>query len=172
MTSLKKRILALDHNTWTIGGFVALGLILMIYQSSPSLEPETAPTSFAADRKVADASIDTFVPVGFVLIPLEIQNSSALSGLIGELGGVIDLYTAAGEGQKSLKVASKIKLVRAPLNADQFAVLVREQNSHLILRHPGPFVALIQNPQAKTTDVVTEESRPQVQIEYAAEDAS
>ncbi|MGZ3784759.1 MAG: hypothetical protein ACXWR0_18620, partial [Bdellovibrio sp.] len=69
-----------------------------------------------------------------------------------DLGGVVDLYLATTEKQKSrLKVGSKLKLIRAPLNPQQYAVLVPDNESSKLMSLPGPYIAVIQNPIEKGT---------------------
>ena len=77
---------------------------------------------------------------------------------------MVDLYLPQGKNN-SLKVGSKLKILRAPYNPDLYAVLVREQESNKILSHPGPFVAVVQNPNAEGTNL-TEISSRKISIEY------
>ena len=71
--------------------------------SSPEEHPESA---------------DTYIPAGFVLVPIELQNSESLSSLIGSYA-VVDLFVG-GPGAKHQRVVQRLKLLRAPLNPQQF----------------------------------------------------
>lgn len=86
---------------------------------------------------------DTLIPKGHVLVPIELANLNAVAGLINQFG-VIDLY--GGNNQEdSVQIATRIKILRAPLNPNQYAVLVNEELSKHIMRFKGPFWASIQN---------------------------
>lgn len=47
------------------------------------------------------------------------------------------------------KLASKVKILRAPQNPNQYAVLVPENLSNHIMSLSGPFWAVVQNRDAK-----------------------
>ena len=96
-------------------------------------------------------SADTYIPEGMVLIPIEIQNKDALSQLLGGYG-VVDLYMPSyGDQIRSRKVASGVKIMRAPLNPEVYAVLVDEASAPYITQYAGPFLITIQNPKAQNT---------------------
>lgn len=88
--------------------------------------------------------VDTVIPKGYVLVPLQLENLAAISAVIQSFG-IIDLYTSSPDGLKAKKVASRIKLIRAPYNPNLFAALVKENLSELIMKQTGPFFAVIQN---------------------------
>lgn len=92
------------------------------------------------DKKFVSA--DTLIPRGQVLVPINLANIQALAGLIDQYG-LIDLYS--GEQNQSRLIANRIKILRAPLNPNQYAVLVSEELSEKIMRSHGPFWAVIQN---------------------------
>lgn len=109
---------------------------------------------------IEEASADTYIPDGYVLVPIELQNADSLSSLIGAYA-VVDLF----KGPRSQKVGKRLKLLRAPLNPDQFAVLVPEAEVSNLLETPGPFWAAIQNPQqTKSSEVASR--RKNSRIEY------
>lgn len=139
--------------------FVALGALCLI----SSLQSPTAPT--IVEEKAA-SSVDTFIPAGLVLVPIEISNAESLASLVGEMGGVVDLYLASNDQRKGgLKVAAKVKLVRAPLNPQQYAVLIREDEGPRLMSYAGPFIAVIQNPDAKGTKL-SQTGKKSIRIEY------
>ena len=146
-------------NNYFIIGFISLGFFtLLSYQiNSPDIAQDTP--------KTEERSVDTYIPSGHVLVPLEIANSESLATILGSFGGVVDLYLATNAGQKSgQKVGSKLKLLRAPLNPNQYAVLIRENESQRLLSYTGPFIAVVQNPKEKGNQVKS--SRSQIKIEY------
>lgn len=97
---------------------------------------------------------DTLIPKGFVLIPIELANAEAVAGLIDQFG-VVDLYS--GPDNNSVLVASKIKILRAPLNQHKYAVMVSESFSKEMMKVKGPLLAVVQNRFATDTarDAVT-----------------
>ncbi len=141
--------------------FIAIGGLcwaLSVLSGDSSVET-TLPTS-------APPSVDTFIPAGHVLVPIQIANAESLTSLVGDVGGVVDLYLATTELQKGgLKVATKLKLLRAPLNPEQYAVLVRDDESSRLLAYTGPFVAVVQNPDAKGT-ALSQNTKKSIRIEY------
>ena len=89
---------------------------------------------------------DTLIPKGFVLIPIELANVESVAGLIDQFG-VVDLYS--GPENNSVLVASRIKILRAPLNQNKYAVMVSETFSQELMKIKGPFLAVVQNRFAK-----------------------
>lgn len=145
---MPQKILSALKNNSLLVAFVLLGFIS--YLSNKAKEPSSVPESFLPEPK----SVDTFIPRGFVLVPLEISNAESLASLVGDMGGVVDLYLATNAQQKGgLKVGTKLKILRAPLNPQQYAVLVRENESSRLLSYSGPFIAVVQNPEEKGTQL-------------------
>ncbi len=107
---------------------------------------------------------DTLIPKGFVLIPLELANADSVSALMDQYG-VVDLYSGSVNTVGSTKLASKVKILRAPLNPNQYAVLVEESLSKHIMSLSGPFWAVVQNRDTKHS-ASTEAKTTPVQIEY------
>jgi len=135
-------------------GFVILGAL--------SLFLDTQKKENAVD--IDPTSVDTYIPEGMTLIPIEIQNIDALKNILGEFG-VIDLYLPSYENSKPpKKIASGIKIMRAPLNPDVFAVLVREENAPQIAQHAGSFFVTVLNPKTQKTKFNRELKRPSTQI--------
>lgn len=156
-----KKLLALDNrNKLLLIAFLLLGLLSLAMTFFPSEAPVEEPTE-------PTSSVDTFIPRGAILVPIEVANSDALSSLVGDLGGVVDLYLAATEKQKGgIKVGSRLKLVRAPRNPQQYAVLVRnDEDSQRLLKFSGPFIAVVQNPESQGQEVAGP-SPSKVQITY------
>lgn len=108
-----------------------------------------------------EASADTYIPEGFVLVPIEIQNVDSLSSLIGEFA-VVDLF----RGPHSQRVGRRLKLLRAPLNPQQFAVLVPEAEVSALLQIPGPYWAAIQNPQQSKNAEIASKKIKKSRVEY------
>lgn len=126
--------------THLLAAFVVVGLLAFVLDQ----REKSAPMEIAEDP----TSVDTYIPEGMTLIPIEIQNIEALKNILGEFG-VVDLYLPSYESKSPKKVASGVKIMRAPLNPDVFAVLVREENAALIAQHPGSFFVTVLNPKTQ-----------------------
>lgn len=138
--------------------FLALGCISLVMQI-PS-KPQTLHSEETPE------SADTYIPEGMVLIPIEIQNKEALSSIMSQFG-IIDLYLPSfGENIKSRKIATGVKIMRAPLNPEVYAVLVREDQASNITEFAGPFIATIQSPHKKQTQFTKRKSQQKIEIIY------
>ncbi|MBC7752641.1 MAG: hypothetical protein H7Z71_00275 [Moraxellaceae bacterium] len=111
--------------------------------------------------------VDTIIPKGYVLVPLELENREAISSVIQNFG-IIDLFCGNPDGGRSRKIASRIKLIRAPYNPNQFAALVKEQLSERIMKESGQFYAVIQNKaeQEGENDNIPIQTKKSISIEY------
>jgi hypothetical protein len=133
---------------------IAMALMLIIILGVSLFSPEKSTTG------VPVVTADTYIPDGFVLVPIEIQNAESLGSLIGAYA-VVDLF----RGPQSQRVGRRLRLLRAPLNPDQFAVLVPEGEVTALMAIPGPYWAVIQNPQqSKATEIA--DSKKKSRIEY------
>lgn len=95
-------------------------------------------------------SIDTFIPNGFALVPIEIQNLSTLDSIIGQFA-IVDLYN---QGSSEI-IAQDLKLIRSPKDPSQFAVLVAQQTANSIVkRSQNPFHIVIKNPRTHAQEIV------------------
>ena len=108
---------------------------------------------------VEKQSIDTFIPEGFVLMPVELINSSSLYGIL-EGKGVVDLYSASPENSKAEKVASAVKILRTPMDPKNFAILVPEHNAKFLIQMQKAFYAVIQNPKKTGTKINSLNKKP------------
>jgi hypothetical protein len=119
--------------------FIALGVVALLMEvlSSPS-HKETEPVASES------FDVDTMIPAGYILIPIQLSNAESLASLTGQFA-VVDLYAVGEKGRKGFKVASAVKLLRAPLNPQQFAVLIREQESSKLVTMEGPFFAALKS---------------------------
>lgn len=102
--------------------------------------------------------LDTFIPKGFVLVPLEISNLESIEDLIGSYG-LADLYPTLQNDrfQSSTRsktfhhlkpLASRVRLIRAPNNSKLFGVLISEEERALILKLSDPVFAVLHNPNS------------------------
>ena len=114
--------------------------------------------------KVNRVYADTMIPKGYVLIPVELANADTVSALMDQFG-VVDLFTGTLTARGNRKIASRVKILRAPLNPNQYAVLVPEGLSQTIMSSPGPFWAVVQNRDAQQASY-KEKVNHTVRIEY------
>ena len=104
--------------------------------------------------QVDPAGVDTYIPKGFVLLPVELSNGPSLDGLL-QSRGVVDLYTGDPARQEAQKAAGAVKIIRSPRNPSYFAVLVPEDKAPFLIRRFQAFHAVIQNPaQQKVTNII------------------
>lgn len=137
---------------WLAG--IAVAAFLGIYVDASA--GKTAPA--AVTDTIEDAS--TFIPAGFVLVPIEVGNFEALDSILGKYG-VVDLYVPPETPKgRARKVAEQVKILRAPLNPSHFAVLVREADSARLVSYTGTFTVIVQNSQRDGTGIVSPEAAP------------
>lgn len=115
----------------------SFGIFLILYYFLNDKPPVTKTTP-----PEEPVSADTYIPPGHVLVPIQIENSESLMAVMGAFA-VVDLYSEVG-GHSSL-IAEKVKLIRAPLNPQQFAVLVSDHLSGQIMKVKTPFSVVLQN---------------------------
>ncbi len=123
-----------------------------------SLWPESSPPAEAA------SALDTHIPKGFVLIPIEVENYEALDSILGRFG-VVDLFRSSGGKKEKAPVARNVRLLRAPHNPAHFAALVPETRSAEILSHSGSYVVVVKR-GGGGTEFVNPESVPRRKIIY------
>ena len=129
---------------------VAWGVLSVKNKSADEESPPEKNKTFYAD---------TLIPKGFVLIPIDLANVEAVAGLIDQFG-VVDLYS--GPENNSVLVASRVKILRAPLNQNKYAVMVPEASSQELMKIKGPLLAVVQNRFAKenTRNEVSKPAQP------------
>lgn len=106
-----------------------------------------------APEAVANDNVDTLIPAGFVIIPIEVQNYESLDSLLGKYG-VGDLFK--GDGKNGRLVARNIRILRAPKNPSHFAVLAPETEASSILSSQGNFYVALKSPHQAGTQIVNQ----------------
>jgi len=144
-----------------VGGliaFVTLGLVAEVYQSHSAHNSEPTP---------AQEAPDTIIPKGYVLVPIELQNSESLSALISEFA-IVDLYLPQDSSTKSKgkKIGRHLRLLRAPLNPNTFAVLVPDAEVPAVVNHSGPMIAVIQNRSQSGNGAIEREKKSISHVNY------
>jgi hypothetical protein len=96
-------------------------------------------------------SADTYVPDGFVLVPIEVQNIESLDAILGNYG-VVDLFHPSVDPNGHAKLlARQVKILRAPLDPKKFAVLVPTEQSQALVKIDAPLFVTIHNPKRSQT---------------------
>lgn len=157
---MKNIIEVLKKNKMMLLGFGVLSLIAF---ASEFLKNKTEKSATIVQPPTK--SLDTFIPKGFVLVPLEITNVQQLPSLISD-AGIVDIFVHPENGHGAIKIASRIKLIQAPNNPEVYAALVTETDSSKILAHKGPFFASVQNPDSNNGNVITYSKAKSTSFEY------
>ncbi len=118
--------------------FTLAGIIIWTYNHGES--------NTTSRIEEAPVQVDTVIPIGHLLIPIELENKNQIEDLLGPQS-IVDLYQVPLPGQKGQLVGRRFRLLRAPLNPSVFAILVRENEAEQILSLPGPFRATLRNPE-------------------------
>lgn len=157
------------ENKYLYYGFLMLGIAAVI---SYFLNNKDSENKISNHSNEIVKSLDTYIPIGKNLLPIEIANAEYLDPLIGLEGGVVDLYQVANESNRGVKIASRIKIVRAPNSQLSFSAYLSDEQTQQIMNFPGPFRAVVQNPKAVGSEVkqinpvIVKQKQQQIQIEY------
>lgn len=92
----------------------------------------------------APVAVDTEIPEGFELVGIELENHEALDSIVGTFA-VVNLYQSSILGEKRGQLIGKnLRLLRAPLNPQKFAILVPTADAANFMK-VSKFFASIQN---------------------------
>lgn len=104
-------------------------------------------------EKPKPLSLDEMIPEGFVLIPIEINNSEDIIHLIGSYG-VIDLYSYySPTGLPQERAAQALKVIPVKGEENRFAVIAPEKEVTRLLEYKGPFYAVVQHPKKSGSQI-------------------
>ena len=147
----------LDHK---ITGVVAGCLLILLigFEVHQKLRPEP---------KESIPSIDTLIPRGMRLYPIQLKNQESLQSFVGDFA-MVDLYQVTPAGRRGKLVGKKLKLLRAPLNPQEFALLLREQDVPLVSGENLSFFAVIENPDKTSSGEILSPSQAS-RVEYQHE---
>jgi hypothetical protein len=164
LNKFKKMLTLHQKNTSLILSVAAIILLTIAYEIDNSLSPHSNTKS--ENQELDSESADTIIPKGFVLVPIEIQNIDSLNSLVGPYS-MVDLFTTSAPNQKpGNRVGRKLKLLRAPLNPQSYAVLVPEKDASTLMASQGPYVAVIQNPNQTTNSEITKKQDRPAAVTY------
>jgi hypothetical protein len=143
--------------------------ILALLPIAASLLLRPTPTPQSPSSRSERAQVDTFIPKGFVLVPIEVQNYEALDSILGKFG-VVDLFQSLnGENTEQRLVARNVRILRAPQNPSHFAILVLEGEVHRVLKYGGTFNVIVKRPDNAGTEIVKGQERSHRSIFYERE---
>lgn len=92
-------------------------------------------------------NLDSLVPKGFVLMPIEISNAQDIKNIIGSYG-VVDLYAYSKTTMLPEKlVASYLKVIPPTTEEGAFTALVPKKSAIYLFDYTEGFYAVIQNPE-------------------------
>ena len=102
------------------------------------------------------------IPLGFVMVPIELENHEAVSDLISSYG-VVDLYSKPEYSSIPHKFAEAVRAVR--LQTGRFSVLIPENKVSLFLKSSLMFHAVVQNPKAKGSRILRPRKKRSIRFE-------
>jgi hypothetical protein len=114
-------------------------------------------------------SIDTFIPEGQSLVPIQVANFESLDQIIGQYGVVDLLSTPLIPGEKGKRVAYGVKLIRSPKNPRHFSVLIPADKAPQLVGYQGPFTVVVRNPKLVGTQFVKKKAKPRRPVVYETE---
>lgn len=125
---------------WFLIAAAILMLMLLVKPKSESNQ-KTSP--------VLPPSADTYIPAGYVLVPVQLVNQASIDSLIGGYT-VVDIYLAGEHLEKTRRlIAQDVRMIRAPLDPNQFGVLMDENNQEMIEKLSQPIFAVLKNPKTQ-----------------------
>lgn len=138
---------------------IPLLALLISFQSCRSNSKDEAPQSDSL------ASPDELIPAGFVLIPVQLENHQSIDSVAGSQS-IVNLYrTKAGKPDAGVLMGRNLRMIRAPLNPQQFAVLVPETQVHRFISQQGQLHAVLQNStQFSPTELMDPKPRRSIQF--------
>ena len=102
------------------------------------------------------------IPLGFVMVPIELENYEAVSDLISS-HGVVDLYYKSEYLSTPHKFAKAVRAIR--LQTGRFSVLIPEDQVSLFLKSSLMFHAVVQNPNAQGSRILRPRKKRSITIE-------
>lgn len=150
-SKLEKLLLKAKHSKWT--PYIGLAAFAVVAQISQHWM--TKPTH-PLDSEIV-ASIDTTLPVGHTLVPLEIRNKDQIAEMSEQMI-VGDIYSLKDLNQPEL-ILVNARIVRAPHNPNVYAAIVKKDFVKMIVHHSDDVFVAIKNPNERGASFVPHKSK-------------
>ena len=133
-----------QYKEWIL--FSAFFMVVIVLYSCV----HSSPKKEVPARTESPDGVDILIPEGQSLVPIEVTNYETLDSLLGTYGVVDLFFVDPTKPETGKKIASMVKILRAPKNPSHFAVLVPARLAQHILQYQGPFTVSVQNPKFQT----------------------
>lgn len=155
--NLKDRFLELYKNPsdrWMVLLIPLIAALIVFQSCAPSTVKEADPTSYEPD---------SLIPKGYVLIPVQLENHQSIESMVGAQS-IVNIYAVKPGQSEGQLLGRNLRMVRAPLNPQQFAVLVPESKVSRFMSQQGNLQAVLQNKvQDSSSEVTSSYSKKTIQ---------
>ncbi len=136
-----------------------LGILLILKLANTLSDKNNSQNNSLDHSNESIETTDTFIPKGYVLVPIELTNSTGINSLMGPFT-LVDIYASSENGERKGKLlAQNLRMIKAPNDDGQFAVLVNENEQTLIEKLYDPIFAVIRNPNFKLPSKIIEQPK-------------
>lgn len=143
-----------------LAAILLAGLAVVVIKIFQTPNPKTT---------AAPIEVSTVIPLGYVLVPVNLKNYETLDPILGPTG-IADLFVHTAEGRKKILVKNA-RLLRAPRNPSVVAVLSPEAQAADILRGDQlGLYAVIKNQKQGGTRFVNPVRKAKSRISYLSDD--
>lgn len=146
-----KALYLLHPQNFQLTGLTCLSLIMV-----GLIHSLASPQVTYTDTGEAVHEASSYIPDGHALIPIELANHESISALISNFGWV-DLYSVNqinNSYKKGRKIVKKIRILRAPLDQNQFGIIVPEEFTEHILNFGPKYIAIINKQKQHQSEMV------------------
>ena len=124
-----------------------LGAIFLSFLSLFFVQKERPSSSSDPSFLQEGKSLDTFIPRGFVLVPIAVENPRSLESALGGYG-IVDLYASSDSRPDQFELIVKnIQILKSPYPPYEFAVISPEEKAKFLLQFNGLFKVAVKNPK-------------------------
>lgn len=138
---------------WPYLLFGLVALLFLIVKESQSSTPRGT---------VESIDLQTFIPKGFVLVPLQLKNSQKLDSILGS-HAIVSLYKS--KDNITHLVGQNIRILRSPKNPKLFAVLSPQDKAKNFLDPLADYSVALQGPQKSGTKIENQKQQRIIQYE-------
>lgn len=147
-----------------VAAFVALAFFELFWVWN-----QAKPPPHKSGHRTGDDSAITRIPKGYSLVPLELSNAESLKNLVSDQA-LVDLYLpSVSVGKKGRRIARSVRLLRAPLDTNQFGALVQYAQVAELMSINSGFIAVLVNPDSDSNPQNISKQKNELQgieIEY------